>query len=96
MEHRLHKCAIEASASIESRNHPTSYDEWAESGRSGGGRIELIGSTDIGMDTVNGLTLAPRFKSCVELSDRPSDDGFSYPCCTPAASSSAAFSTSSG
>jgi hypothetical protein len=77
MEHRLHQGAIEGSASIKRRNHRARYDEWAESGRSGAGGIELIGSIDIGMNTVNGLTVAPRFESCVELSDRPSDDGFS-------------------
>lgn len=96
MEHRLHEGAIEGGASIECRNHRARYDEWAESGRSGRGGIERIGSIDIGMNTVNDLTLAPRFKSGVELSDRPSDDGFSYPCCTPRASSSAAFNTPSG
>lgn len=96
MEDRFHERAIESRACIERRNHGARYCERAESCRSYIRGIELIRSIDVGMNTVNGLILAPGLKGRVELSNRPYDGERSYPCCTPMASSSAAFNTSPG
>ena len=95
MEDGLHQGAIESCPRVDGGyNYSRRIHQGAESCVSGCRWIELRAAIRIRMETKDRLSLTPGNDGRFESARRRFDVRFSYPCCTPDASISAARRTS--